>query len=483
MTRRWLSCSAVGVLALTGLHLQAQARGPRLFTDALPPGEFAERRAKVVDQIGDAIAIVQGAAEYPAFVKFRQNNQFFYLTGVEVPRAVVVIDGQSRQTTLFLPPRNERMERSEGPLLVPDEDAVRLTGIADVRPSADLAALIDRIAVEQRPIYTAFRMESLGAGTPDRTGLHAAATAADPWDRRPSREDVFRAHLKARAPACEIRDLDPILDRLRVIKSPREVALIREASRIASEAILEAMRSAHVGMKEYELEAIGDYVFKQHGAFGPSYFGLVATGTNSYYPHYHAAQDTLVEGDLVLYDYAPDYKYYASDVTREFPANGRFSPDQKELYTIYLHLYQALMRAIRPGASPSAILADAVRTMEAIVAAYPFTKPAFRGAAERFVNDHRAAAGRMLGHFLGMEVHDVSVPIATLEPGMVFTIEPALTIPEDRIYIRLEDPIVITASGYENLSAALPVEIADIERVMAEPGRFERRSPGTASAR
>jgi Xaa-Pro aminopeptidase len=254
---------------------------------------------------------------------------------------------------------------------------------------------------------------------------------------------------------------------MRSIKSPRELALIREATRIAGVAMIEAMKQAKPGMFEYEIEAVGDYIFKKNNAQGPAYFGLVAAGTNSFWPHYHAAQTQIKDGDLVLFDYAPDFKYYASDVTREFPASGKFTADQRELYGVYVKLYQALMSSIRPNVTARAVIQDAVKKMDAILAEWPFTKDKYRQAAQRFVATYRESVGRSLGHPVGMEVHDVQSPMEILKPGYVFTIEPALTVPEDRIYIRLEDVIVITDTGYENLSAFVPETIEEVERVMA----------------
>lgn len=472
MTRK-LAASAVVVLALAALVPLAAQRP--LFTDALPPEEFAARRARLMEQIGDGVAVLQGAAESPAYVKFRQNNQFFYLTGVEVPRAIVVIDGRAKTTTLYLQPRDERAERSEGPVLVPGADAERLTGIPAVRPREEFGAALDALAAEGRTLYLPHRPEALGAATPSYTKMHATKSAADPWDGRPSREQVFIDHLRAKAPKAAIKDLDPLLDAMRLVKSPREIALMRESTRLAGLAMIEAMRAARPGMYEYEIEAIGDYIFKRHNAQGAAYFGLVATGRNAAWPHYHAAQSVLKDGDLVLFDYAPDYKYYASDVTRMFPANGRFTPEQRELYGVYLRMYQALMSSIRPDATPQEILLDAGKKMQAIVAGSAFSSEKHRAAAQRFADGFKdPRPGAMLGHWIGMEVHDVTAPYTVLKPGMMFTIEPALTIPEDRVYIRLEDAIVITPSGFENLSAFVPVEPDAIEKLMAEESPLER---------
>ena len=231
--------------------------------------------------IGDGVAVLQGATELPSYLAFRQNNHVFYLTGVEVPRAIVLIDGRAHRTTLFLPPRDERMERSEGPILVPGDEAVRLTGIEAVVPRDEFAAPPRRDGPRGRPIYAAprrvaRRVHAVGGGPPP------AAPSADPWDGRMSREAAFIARIKARAPQARIVDLDPILDRMRLVKSRREIEAIREATRISSAGILEAMKAARPGLKERELEAVADYVFRKNGAQGVGYFALVATGKNAH---------------------------------------------------------------------------------------------------------------------------------------------------------------------------------------------------------
>ena len=222
----------------------------------------------------------------------------------------------------------------------------------------------------------------------------------------------------------------------------------------------------------------------------------MAAGKNSAYPHYHSAQTQTKDGDLILFDYAPDYKYYASDVTREFPINGKFTADQRELYGIYVKLYKALMTSIKPNVPMTKILEEVVAKMDAAIAGQTFTNPKYKDAAVRFADTYRrrlnpeppapgtpARPGGSLGHTVGMEVHDVNTPHGdVLVPGMVFTIEPALTIPEDRVYVRLEDVILMTDTGYENLSAFVPIEIDAVEKVMAEPGMFEKYSPRTTPA-
>jgi len=474
MTRRaWLVVAGIVVLA-------GPSGARSVFTDVFPPEEFAARRGRVMDLVGDGVAILQGSPEPPAEAPFRQNNQFFYLTGVEAPRAIVVIDGRSRQTTLYLAD-HARRARAMGPVLLPGDEAARLAGVHAALPRAAFGDALAAILHDRRTIYTPFRPEVRGSGSAgDATGF-ARANREDPWDGRPSREEAFVATIRARDAGVEIRDLDPILDELRVTKSAREIAVIREATKITGDAIVEVMREARPGLFEHELQAVAEYVFKKRGAQGPAYFALIATGRNTIYTHYHANTARLADGDLVQYDYAPDYKYYVSDITRVFPANGTFTPWQRELYGVYLRLYEAIVTSMRPRVSPHEIVSEASGKMGGIMRGYRFTDPKIQAAAQAFTDRYaRLAMGekdqpRALGHAIGIEVHDVGRPTATLEPGQIFTIEPAMRIEEDSLGIRLEDVFLVTETGVENLSAWVPIEMDDIERTMRERGISERR--------
>jgi Xaa-Pro aminopeptidase len=445
-------------------------------TDAFPPEEFAARRAKVMTSIGDGVAILQGTTERRGESPLRQSNQFFYLTGVVEPRAMLIVDGRTRRSTLFLTPRTPQRERAIGPYLDVGDSSAKATGLDAIVPRDSFTTTVARLAAGKRVLFTPMRPEVLGSESAGDLLAHGRATRNDPWDGHTTREEAFIANLKKAAPESELRDLDPILDTLRAVKSPREIALIREATRLAGLGIMEAMRDAAPGMYEYELQAAALYVFKRGGAYGESYFPLIAAGRNMPYSHYHKSRARIKDGDLIQFDWAPDIANYTSDVTRVFPANGTFTPRQREFYTIYLRLYQALMTSIRVRVTPREIMDSAVVKMDKIMGAYRFTDPAIRAAAESFVNRYRRnpntpqRGGGSLGHSVGMEVHDVRNPTPTLEPGYVFTIEPQMTTREGDLSVRLEDMILITERGYENLSAFVPVEIADIERLMAQPG-------------
>lgn len=457
----------------------ARAQDVPLFTTDFPASEFAARRARVYEAIGDAIALVQGAPAPSAYLRFRQSNELYYLCGVEVPGAYLLLEGRRKQATLFLPHRNEKREKGEGKTLSAEDAELvkRLSGVEEVAGVDLLAEQLARYALfGGHVVYTPLAPAEGGSMSRDLGLRGAAELAADPWDGRPPREGRFRELLAQRFPAFELRDLTPTLDELRLIKSPREIALIRRATRLAGAAILESMRSTVPGLWEHELDAVGKFVFFRHGAQGEAYFSLIASGPNAWFPHYNAGKRRMRDGELLLMDFAPDVGYYMSDVTRIWPVNGRFSPWQRELYGFYLACYRKILAAIRPGATAAEIMTEAARGMDAVLAATAFSKPAYRAAAQAFVDEYHASLKTYprLGHWVGMATHDVGHDAGPLRPGMVFTIEPALRVPEEQVYIRLEDLIVITDKGADVVSGDLPMDVEAIEKVMAEEGILQR---------
>ncbi len=448
-----------------------------VFTESFPPEEFAGRRDRVFDAIGDGVAILQGAVEKSAELAFRQGTQFYYLTGVEVPRAILVMDGRTKRSTVYIPAAGFRI-RALGVSLVPGDEAAKVTGLSAVLPREAFAEAVAAIGRDRRTIFTPAAGDSVGGGSRGGVAGFATATKNDPWDGRESRETAFLANLRTAMnwPDLAVQNLDPIIDRLRVVKSAREIAIIREATRQAGVGIMEAMREAEPGLYEYELQAAAEYVFKKGGAQGAAYFALVATGPNTVYSHYHKGTRKLAAGDLVQFDYAPDFQYYVSDVTRVFPANGTFTPVQREFYTVYLKMYQALMSVIKPNVPVRDLLQEAGRRMQAIVAGTKFANPSIQAAALAFANRYASSTGSSFGHSIGLEVHDVGRgrppegTLVTLSPGQLFTIEPAMHVPDMGLSMRLEDALLVTETGYENLSAFVPLEIAAIEKLMTEPG-------------
>jgi len=451
-----------------------------LFTNDFPPDEFRARREKVYDAIGaNALALVQGAPSPLGYVRFRQTNSFYYLSGVETPHAYLLLDATVRETRLYLPHRNHRREASEGKLLSAEDDELtrQLTGVDEVYGVDLLSEHLARFALQDHvpALYTPFMPAEGAAMSRDLATRGASDIANDPWDGRPSREAHFMSRISARFPQFELHDLSSILDQLRMVKSPREIELIKKATRLSGLALMEAMRSTAPGMMEYELDAIAKFIFYGEGAQYDGYYSLIAGGPNAWYNHYHHGQRDLRAGELLLMDYAPDVAYYTSDVTRMWPVDGRFNEWQRDLYGFYLAYYTAILDAIRPG-DVNAIMQDAAARMDEILAAWTFTKPIYRDAAERFVEAYKDRSQQRpasLGHGVGMAVHDVGVDDGSLVPGMVFTIEPQFRVPEEQIYIRLEDVILITEDGAENLSGFVPMDMDGIEALMREKGLTE----------
>ena len=461
-----------------------RSAGPRReraqFSPDFTRDELAGRRARIADAIGArGVALVQGAPTVHSSAIFRQSNELFYVSGVVVPQAYLLVDGATRRSTLYLPHRDERRAATEGDLLTAEEAAqiVTLTGIEEVRGieqmDADLKA---RTAIDA--IYTPFQPAEGAAESRDGARRRNGDATADPWDGRQSREQLFIALIKSRVPGIEVKDLSPALDAMRAIKSAQEIAVIERASRIGGEAILEAMRSTQPGVKESELDALARLIYVRHGAQGEAYRAIVASGPTSMNQHHRASERVLPDGELVVMDYCPDVSYYRCDITRTWPVNGKFNAWQRELYGFYNASYEAILYGIKPNVTAKSVLEQALVKMDALLASTTFSKPEYKKGAETFVAGFRrsiaGASGGSLGHAVGMSTHDMGGGTGTLRPGLVFTIEPALRVPEENIYIRSEDMIHITADGARILSDWLPRDISAIEKAMAEPGLLQK---------
>jgi len=472
-----------GVIAVAAPPARAQ-----YYQTDFPPEEWKARSQKIYESIGESgVAVVQGMPQTDGFQFPRQLNTFYYLCGIETAGAYLRLDGRSRTTTLYLPPRNERLERAEGKVLSADDAELvkRLTGVDDVKPleamsrdnwplglpTSGAPPLASRATTS---VYAEFGPAE--GAEQSRGELQAADTARamDFWDGGLSRQRHFVELLRVRQPRVEIRDLSPILDQLRSIKSPREIALVRRASQIAGLGLMEAIRSTEPGVTEYQLDAAARYVFLLNGARLEAYRSITASGIeNIINPHYFRNGATLKDGDMLLMDYAPDYRYYVSDIGRMWPIGGKYTPWQRELLQFVLGYRNAVLSRIRPGVTSQQIQEEAGKAMEAVFAKTRFSKPIYEQAARRLVE----TGGGVFSHTVGMAVHDVGDYRGPLKPGQVFSIDPQLRVPEENLYIRYEDTVVVTETGVENFTDFLPSELADLERLVAEKGIVKKLGP------
>jgi Xaa-Pro aminopeptidase len=448
------------------------------FTSDFSAQEFKQRRETVYDQIGEqAIAIVQSAPKPDSYVKFRQSNQFYYLCGVETWDSYLVLDGSQRRTMIFLPPKRS----VEGQMFGAEDQeyVMKLTGIDFAMPVDYLGQYLARLAYRTslEAIYTPFFSFEGLAMSRDLAIIGDASRATNPWDGRLSRAANFVNLLRSRFPKFEVKNFSPILDDMRLIKSSAEQALIRRASVLSGQAIMECMRSMEPGVYEYEIAALAKFIFLRNGAQGDAYHAIAASGPNMIHPHYNVNIRKMEDGDFFILDYAPDFGYYMSDLTRTWPVNGTFNSWQKELYGFYIKCYKALLYAIRPHETASVIIQEAVTEMEKILSETKFSKAIYEKACQGFVARFKRAltyAGSRLGHWVGLSTHDVGSDSGPLRPGMVFTIEPALRIPEENIYIRCEDLIIIHDDRAEIASDFLPLDIDEIEKLMKEEGLLQK---------
>ncbi len=409
---------------------------------------FEARRQAIMKKIDGAIAVLEGSPDTRAYLPFRQNNDFYYLTGVETPGALLLLDGQNSRSILFLPPRSTQIELWEGPRLWAGDEARAATGVGQVMEVSQFESELGKRKGALKVLYTPMAPVETAAVSRDRASMFDMARERDAWDGRVSRAKAFAAGLRKKlGDSIEIKDLSPILDSLRRVKDAEEIERLRAAGRIGAMGMKEAIRSTRPGIFEYQIAAAAEFIFKWNGASGPAYFPIVGSGPHSCMLHYHENNRKMGDGDIVVMDFAPEYRYYESDITRTFPVSGRFTEEQAKIYQIVLDAQKAALEKVRPGATFGDL-----------------------GNAAREILGRFGYAGKMphgVSHYVGMATHDVgrSEPF---EPGVVVTVEPGIYLPEKSLGVRIEDTVLVTKDGHEILTGDVPKELKDVEKLMAE---------------
>jgi Xaa-Pro aminopeptidase len=396
---------------------------------------------------------------------FRQASDFFYCCGVEIIGAMLLMSGADRKTTLYVPHRPADKHPDEVGLRAEDAEIVKaFTGVDEVCGTEALAGHLGAASTVFIPHMPAERL-CLTRWT--AMGNHRRLSD-DLWDGRPAPRQHFIALLKTRFPKIVLRELDPVLDGLRAVKSAREIAVMREAGRLSALAVTEAMRFTRPGMLERQLSALASYIYLAHGAIGEGYQQIVASGRNMQFGHYSRNNAVLQDGDIVLMDSAPDYKCYTSDIGRTWPVSGVYATWQRELYGYIVKYQQTLLGLLRPGLMADDILKTAAERMAGVIASTGFSKKIYEESARRTLE----FKGH-LSHPVGLSVHDVGpYRHKPLEPGVVLSVDAMMWVPEEQLYIRCEDTVVITADGIENFTAAAPLDPDAIEAVMREDSAY-----------
>ena len=413
---------------------------------------YRKRRRRLADAVGRGTVVLWGAGDdrgYGDVGTFRQSPDFFYLTGVELPNAVLVLRPEEKAELLFLPPRNENVERWTGPKLGPGDEAAEQLGIDQVLSRDPYEVVLD---ARRRPM-PGFEGRLAGwLGEPGAllwTQLPGVATASPlPATHR------YLAALRERLPSFEVRDLGDQLAKLRMVKDTGEIALLRKAVAATIEGHRRAARMIRPGVKEGAVDGAVYAAFREKGAESVAFPSIVGSGVNATTLHYDQNVDVCADGELVVVDIGARYGYYCGDLTRTFPVNGRFSNRQRAIYDLVLRAHDRVADAIRPG-----------------VTIFDLRKVVYETFQNSKLRDSRGERlGQYfihgLGHFLGLEAHDPGGDNVTLEPGMVITNEPGIYVPDEALGVRIEDNHLVTADGNENLSAALPTRARDVEDMM-----------------
>jgi Xaa-Pro aminopeptidase len=409
------------------LALALLPAGAALAAAGITPQEYQHRRAELRKSL-DGVMVLFGADEPDDLhTAFFQESNFLYLSGWREPGAAILLTQQTE--ILFLPNRDPRMELYTGRKLDPsDPDAPKHAGFDRVMPRSALESAFLKVLETSPRVYTL-------AG------------------------DVSGQKLKSLAVFHEGADAGQAIARLRMVKSAAEIELIAKATDATVAGHLAGWRKIHPGVWEYEIAADMTNVYFERGCERNAYAPIVGSGPNSVILHYAANHRRLDAGETVVADVGAECSDYATDVTRTVPAGGKFTPRQREIYEIVLGAQKAAIAAIRPGMR---LRADG---------------PSLHQIAYDYINSHGhdlhgQPLGKYfvhgLGHYVGLDVHDPGDPAAPLKAGTVITIEPGIYIPEENIGIRIEDIVVVTEEGCKVLSAGLPREIADIEKLVGK---------------
>lgn len=427
--------------------------------DPMPAAHFAASRASLRAAITAGlppnarwVALVRGAGKEIDMGAFAQDQDFYWLSGVEEPELALLLTDTVDE--VLVPPFSRFAATWDGEFLAPGDETAQRTGFQTAGNVRSLATRLDELLAPgsdgKRPILLTPTSGTAPRGsTPGHTGGVVAAMTQDKFDGRKSREAALVDALASKYDGLEIRDLTPFVHSLRARKAPAELAALRASAAIAAEGHIEAMRSARPLLYEFQIAAVARYVFSLRGAGTDAYGAIVGAAKNGCVLHYKKNSALVQDGDLIVMDYAATVRGYAADVTRTFPANGKFSPAQKKLVQDVHDIQQLLLADVRPGARLSALGSKCAALL-----------------AERgYRSDHGPC------HHIGLAVHDPSVDV--LSPGMVISVEPGAYLRKEGMGCRIEDTILITESGHENLSAAAPSAPAAIEALMAERGVVE----------
>jgi len=442
----WLACFAASA------HAQERR-------DREPNSVYAERRARLAAQVDGPIVLwgFTGREEVSQTYIFEQEENFYYLTGHNEEGAGLMIlppakngePANGPREILFLPVKNPQKERWNGVRMSPADPGIESrTGFAAVRSfESDFRITVENLAKLFPNFYTLLPYQKELGGYP-----HEKAVVE--W-------------LQIAVPQAKLKDVRAQIGAVRQFKSPGEIAFLKEAIDLTLDSHLQAMKLMRPGLYEYQVAAKMVEVHAWGGSEAEGYAPIVGAGPNSTALHYDRLSRKIEDGDIVVLDVGAQFAGYSADITRTIPANGKFTPRQREIYDIVLGAQNAALAALRPGMD---FCSKGDKSVQKI--------------AYNYINSHgKDLRGKSLGpyfihglgHHIGLNVHDPGDRCAPFQPGMIVTIEPGIYIPEENLGVRIEDDALITESGYQLLSARLPRDPVEIEKIMAAAAQQRAR--------
>jgi Xaa-Pro aminopeptidase len=449
-------CVALVALLLGATLAPARAQQRR---EREPNSVYAARRAKIAAEIDAPLVLwgLTGREESSQSYVFAQEDNFYYLTGHNEEGAALVILPGGGQTAgvapeiLFLPEKNPQKEKWNGVRLSPTDPGIQATtGFPSVKPFPELRATVEMLAKSYSSFYTILPYERELGGYP-----HEKAVVD--W-------------LHDVAPGANLKDVRAKLEALRQIKSPSELAFLQTAINLSLDGHVAAMKMMRPGLYEYQVAAKMAEVHAMGGSEAEGYAPIVGAGPNSTSLHYDKLSRKIQNGDIVVLDVAAQFSGYSADITRTLPANGKFTPRQREIYEIVLGAQNAAIAALKPGMTMCNRGGNSL----------------FRIAYD-YINSHgKDSHGHPLGqyfihglgHNIGLDVHDPGSSCAPLQPGQVVTIEPGIYLPKENLGVRIEDDFLVTDTGHQFLSERLPRDPDEIERIMAQAAQHRSSDGG-----
>ena len=435
------------LLLMAALPGFAQYTDLQAMNDLGGPQEFGRRRTELAKQLKTGYFILFARVTLPEANHYREDNDFFYFTGLADPGAVMVMDIAKGNTMIFEPEQGARGKQVLGAnLLSMTPEQREKLGYKTVLPVSLLDRGLAATLGKETDLWLRLGFADKADGArPEVGGDYAQEYIAPYGDPTPGDRAALQK-LAMRYPAAHQRDATAFIDEMRNIKTPQEIALLRRNGALSAEGIKQGIAHAKPMMYEYQIEAHADFVFRNGGAQGWAYPAIVGTGENINTWHYFSDRRQIQPNALVVFDFAADLEHLAMDITRTFNVSGKFTPEQAKWYAVDLECQKAVIALLKPGNTYE----QASDAGKAVFAKY--------GEEKQWLG--------FPGHFVGLATHDVMRATGPIKAGQVVTVEPIVEFTDKQMHFRVEDTILITDGGPENLSAGVVKEMGEVESLV-----------------